>query len=239
MAGAGSTVEAGEVARFDALADRWWDPSGPMRPLHRMNPLRTAWTITCAGEAGIPWQGARLLDVGCGAGLASEEFARRGAAVTGIDAAPEAIAVARAHAAASGLAIEYRVAPPETLADESLAFDVVTALEVIEHVADRGAFLASLATLLRPGGLLVLSTINRTLRSLAVAKIGAEYVARLLPRGTHDWRRFVTPAELGRELRAAGFRPLKTAGMTMRLPSGAWVESRDLSVNYIAASVRL
>lgn len=239
MAGAGSTVEAGEVARFDALADRWWDPSGPMRPLHRMNPLRTAWTIACAAEAGIAWEGARLLDVGCGAGLASEEFARKGARVTAIDAAPEAIAVARTHAAASGLAIDYRVAPPETLADEGLAFDVVTALEVIEHVADRGAFLASLAALLRPGGLLVLSTLNRTLRSLAVAKIGAEYVARLLPRGTHDWRRFVTPAELGRELRAAGFRPLKTAGMTMRLPSGAWVESRDLSVNYIAASVRL
>ncbi len=239
MAGSGSTVEAGEVARFDALAGRWWDPAGPMRPLHRMNPLRTAWVMARAAEAAIPWDGARVLDVGCGAGLASEEFARKGAAVTGIDAAPEAIAVARVHAEASGLAVTYRVAPPETLADEGLRFDVVTALEVIEHVADRGAFLASLASLTRPGGLVALSTINRTMRSLAVAKIGAEYVARLLPRGTHDWRRFVTPAELGRELRAAGFRPVATAGMSMRLHSGNWAESRDLTVNYIAAALRL
>lgn len=236
---AGGTVEAAEVARFDALAARWWDPAGPMRPLHRMNPLRTAWVMARAAGAGIAWTGARVLDVGCGAGLAAEAFARAGATVTGIDAAPAAIAAARAHAAAAGVAVAYRVAPPETLADEGLAFDVVTALEVIEHVADTGAFLAALAALTRPGGLVALSTINRTLRSFAVAKVGAEDVARLLPRGTHDWRRFVTPAELGRELRAAGFRPVASAGMTMRLATGAWVESDDLAVNYLAAAIRL
>ena len=237
--GTGGTVEAAEVARFDALAARWWDPAGPMRPLHRMNPLRTRWVMARTLEAGIVWRGARVLDVGCGAGLAAEAFARAGADVTGIDAAPEAIASARAHAAAEGLGIAYRVAPPETLADEGAVFDVVTALEVIEHVADRGAFLAALAALTRPGGLLALSTINRTLRSFAVAKVGAEYIARILPPGTHDWRRFVTPAELGRELRAAGFRPVATSGMTMRLPSCTWTESGDLSVNYLAAAIRL
>jgi 2-polyprenyl-6-hydroxyphenyl methylase/3-demethylubiquinone-9 3-methyltransferase len=237
--GAGGTVEAAEVARFDALAARWWDPDGPMRPLHRMNPLRTRWVMARAAEAGIAWPGARVLDVGCGAGLAAEAFARAGAEVTGIDAAAEAIAAARAHAAAQGLAVTYRVAPPETLVDEGAVFDVVTALEVIEHVADTGAFLAALAALTRPGGLVALSTINRTLRSFALAKVGAEYIARILPRGTHDWRRFVTPAELGRELRGAGFRPVATAGMTLRLPFAAWVETRDLSVNYLAAAIRL
>ncbi|WP_291296427.1 bifunctional 2-polyprenyl-6-hydroxyphenol methylase/3-demethylubiquinol 3-O-methyltransferase UbiG [Elioraea sp.] len=233
------TVEAAEIARFGALADRWWDPNGPMRPLHRMNPLRTAWVKARAGELGIAWEGARVLDVGCGAGLAAEAFARAGAGVTAIDAAAEAVDAARAHTAAGGLAIDYRVAAPEELAAEGAAFDVVTALEVIEHVADTGAFLAALAAVTRPGGLVVLSTLNRTLASLAVAKIGAEYVARLLPRGTHDWRRFITPAELGRELRAAGLRPVATAGMRMNLVTGAWTESSDLSINYIAAATRL
>lgn len=239
MTGAGRTVEAAEVARFGALAERWWDPDGPMRPLHRMNPLRTRWVMARAAEAGIGWQGARVLDVGCGAGLAAEAFARAGASVTGIDAAPEAIAAAREHAEPAGLAIAYRAAAPETLAAEGMTFDVVTALEVIEHVADTGAFLAALASLTRPGGLVALSTINRTLASLAIAKIGAEYVARLLPPGTHDWRRFVTPAELGRELRAAGFRPVATAGMRFSVATGAWAASGDLSVNYLVAAVRL
>jgi 2-polyprenyl-6-hydroxyphenyl methylase/3-demethylubiquinone-9 3-methyltransferase len=233
-----STVSAAETAKFGAFAARWWDPDGPMRPLHRMNPLRTGWIARRIEAAGLAWPGLRLLDAGCGAGLAAEAFARRGAAVTGIDAAAEAIAAARLHAEQAGLAIDYRIAAPEDLAAEGASFDVVIALEVIEHVADRAAFLAALAALTRPGGLLFLSTLNRTARSFLLAKLGAEYLLRLLPVGTHDWRGFVTPAELARLLRRAGFAVTDSAGMTMHPLSGAWRESRDLSVNYLVAARR-
>jgi 2-polyprenyl-6-hydroxyphenyl methylase/3-demethylubiquinone-9 3-methyltransferase len=232
------TVSAAETAKFGAFADRWWDPEGPMRPLHRMNPLRTGWIAERVSGAGLAWPGLRLLDVGCGAGLAAEDFARRGASVTGIDASVEAIAAARLHAEQGGVAIDYRIAAPEDLAAEGAAFDVVVALEVIEHVADRDAFLAALAALTRPGGLVFLSTLNRTARSFVLAKLGAEYLLRLLPVGTHDWRGFVTPAEGAR----AGRRPRRavtdSAGMTMDPLTGAWRESRDLSVNYLVAARR-
>ncbi|WP_439576944.1 bifunctional 2-polyprenyl-6-hydroxyphenol methylase/3-demethylubiquinol 3-O-methyltransferase UbiG [Elioraea sp.] len=233
-----STVSAAEAAKFGALAEHWWDPEGPMRPLHRMNPLRTGWIARRVEAAGLAWRGLRLLDVGCGAGLAAEAFARRGAAVTGIDAASEAIAAARRHAEQGGLAIDYRIAAPEELAEEGALFDVVVALEVIEHVADRDAFLAALATLTRPGGLVFLSTLNRTARSFLLAKVGAEYLLRLLPVGTHDWRAFVTPAELARALRRAGFAVTDSAGMTMAPLTGTWRESGDLSVNYLVAARR-
>ncbi|WP_333671469.1 bifunctional 2-polyprenyl-6-hydroxyphenol methylase/3-demethylubiquinol 3-O-methyltransferase UbiG [Elioraea tepidiphila] len=232
------TVSAAEAAKFGAFAERWWDPEGPMRPLHRMNPLRTGWIADRVAAAGLAWAGLRLLDVGCGAGLAAEAFARRGASVTAIDASAEAIAAARLHAEQGGLAIDYRIAAPEDLAAEGARFDVVVALEVIEHVADRDAFLAALAALTRPGGRVFLSTLNRTARSFLLAKLGAEYLLRLLPVGTHDWRGFVTPAELARALRRAGLAVIDSAGMTMDPLTGAWRESRDLSVNYLIAARR-
>ncbi len=217
-----ASVRADEVARFDALAARWWDPAGPMAPLHAMNPLRVGWVDRrVRARFGGP---VRLLDVGCGAGLAAEALARLGHQVLGVDAAGEAIAAAREHAADAGLPLEYSVGAAEELVAKGQRFQAVTALEVIEHVADPAAFVAVLAELLEPGGMLFVSTINRTARSLAVAKLGAEYVLRLLPRGTHEWRRFVTPDELRGYAGRAGLRWLGAAGMVFDPLSraGAW-----------------
>ncbi|MGG5812305.1 bifunctional 2-polyprenyl-6-hydroxyphenol methylase/3-demethylubiquinol 3-O-methyltransferase UbiG [Falsiroseomonas sp. CW058] len=237
----GTAVEA-EIRKFGALAARWWDPDGPMKPLHRMNPLRTRWIAQRIarrhGRSGTDLSGLTLLDVGCGAGLASEAFARMGAAVTGLDAAGEALAAARAHAAAGGLSISYREGGPEDLAAEGARFDAVVALEVIEHVEDRARFCAALAACAGPGAPVFLSTLNRTARSFLLAKLGAEYVLRLLPVGTHDWRMFPTPGELGQVLRGAGLRVTDLAGMTMDPLTGRWRESRDLGVNYIAMAER-
>jgi 2-polyprenyl-6-hydroxyphenyl methylase / 3-demethylubiquinone-9 3-methyltransferase len=227
------TASAAEVAKFDALAARWWDPRGPMAPLHAMNPLRTRWVLERLGDP----HGLALLDVGCGAGLASEVFARAGARVTGLDAAGEALAAARAHAEAGGLAIDYREGLPEDLPADA-RYDAVVALEVVEHVTDRPAFMASLARVLRPGGRLFMSTINRTPRSFLMAKVGAEYVLRLLPVGTHDWRAFVTPAELAAAMRGAGLRAADSAGMVFDPLRGAWKLSRDLGVNYLMMGER-
>ncbi len=225
----GAATQA-EIARFDALAAQWWDPSGPMAPLHAMNPLRIAWIA-----ARLPSTPGRILDVGCGAGLAAEALARQGHAVLGIDAAGETLAAGRAHAAGQGLDIEYRQATTTDLVHEGQRFAAITALEVIEHVPDQPGFLRDLAALLEPGGRLFVSTLNRTARSLLMAKFGAEYVLRLLPVGTHDWRRFVTPAELARDGRAAGLRLTGSAGMSFDPLRRRWRESRDLGVNYIAA----
>ena len=217
-----------EIAKFNRLAAEWWDPAGPMAPLHAMNELRTGWV-----DLQVPQRG-RLLDVGCGAGLAAEAFARLGYDVLGIDAAADPIAAAAAHAEGAGLSLAYRTATAETLVAEGARFPVVTALEVIEHVADPARFLALLSSLIEPGGLIFLSTLNRTVRSLAVGKIGAEYIARLLPTGTHEWRRFVTPAELDRAARPAGLRLAASRGMTYDLRERTWRGSADLSVNYLA-----
>ena len=256
MAGAaraagGGTAIGSEIAKFDRLAARWWDPRGPMAPLHAMNPARMGWITERLARAHDrdpgaprPLAGLRVLDVGCGAGLASEALARAGADVTGLDAAAEAIGAARAHAEKAGLSVSYRVGTPEALLATGATgggrggFDAVLALEVIEHVADRAAFCRHLAALMRPDGRLFLSTLNRTARSLLLAKIGAEYVLRLLPAGTHDWRMFVRPAELGADLRGAGLRIADLAGLSFDVLSGRWRVSRDLGVNYIAMAVR-
>jgi 2-polyprenyl-6-hydroxyphenyl methylase/3-demethylubiquinone-9 3-methyltransferase len=233
---AGGTVSAAEVARFDALAARWWDPNGPMRPLHRMNPARIGWIMKrverhFGGAAGLP-----ALDIGCGAGLAAEALARRGLDVLGVDAAGAAIAAARAHAEGAGLSLAYREGQAEDLLAEGLRFPVITALEVIEHVPDADGFLGVLARLLAPGGLLFLSTLNRTARSFVTAKIGAEYVLRMLPVGTHDWRQFMTPVELAAAMRGAGLRMTDSAGLVPAFGTGGWRTSRDLGVNYIVCA---
>jgi len=228
----GGSVVADEVARFDALAAQWWNPSGPMRPLHEMNPLRVGWIDRrIRARRGGP---VRLLDIGCGAGLAAEALAGLGHDVLGLDAAADAIAAANAHAAGQDMSLSYRVGAAEDLAAEGARFPVITALEVIEHVADPAEFLRLLAQLIEPSGLLFISTLNRTLRSLAVAKLGAEYVLRLLPIGTHDWQRFVTPAELGVYGKTAGFRMMDISGMLFDLRSRQWRTGPDLAVNYIA-----
>ena len=222
-----SSVSDTEIAKFGRLAARWWDPAGPMRALHAMNPLR------------IEWIGSRLspadtvLDLGCGAGIAAEALARRGHDVLGVDASAEAIEAAQAHADGCGLSLRYRCGSAEDLVAEDAAFDAVTALEVIEHVQDQPAFMALLAGLTRPGGSVFVSTLNRTLPSLAVAKIGAEYVARVLPAGTHDWRRFVPPEALAGYGRAAGLALTDITGMAMA--PGGWRATRNVAINYLAA----
>lgn len=229
----GTSTDAAEVARFGRLAEEWWNESGPMRPLHRMNATRIAWIRARIHEHFPDPAGLGLIDVGCGAGLATEALARQGFSVLGIDPSPPLIRAAIAHAEGRRLPLRYRVGVAEQLAGEGLRFPVVTALEVIEHVAEPDRFLAAIAMLAAPGGLVFLSTINRTLKSLLVAKIGAEYLLRLLPPGTHDWRRFIPPSEMERLLTAAGLRMADIAGMTFDPLCRRWRESHDLSVNYI------
>ena len=241
--GAQSVIDE-EVARFDALGADWWDPAGPMAPLHRLNPTRIAWVRdTIAGHFkhsgdGPPLAGLSLLDIGCGAGLLAEPLSRLGAEVTGLDPAPTSIAIARAHAEETGATPTYRVGTAEELAGEGARFDVVTAMEVVEHVADVPAFVAAAASLVKPGGLFVLSTLNRTFKSFALAIIGAEYVLRWLAPGTHRWEQFVTPDELAAALAAAGLEPINRRGVSYDPLRGEWRLTRDLAVNYFMAARR-
>ncbi len=230
-----ATLSAAEIGRFNAIADRWWAPDGPMAPLHRMNPLRVAWITRHLRRHYPAGLSGEILDIGCGAGLLAEALARAGFPVLGLDAAPATIAAAEAHAMGQGLPLRYRTGRIETLIAEQMTFPVITALEVIEHVPDPAGFLAGLQVALAPGGLLVISTLNRTLRSLLTAKIGAEYIARLLPIGTHDWRQFIPPRALSAMAAAAGLRTIDSAGMSFDPLRRQWRDSRDLSINYIMA----
>jgi|SRR5687767_13185462 2-polyprenyl-6-hydroxyphenyl methylase/3-demethylubiquinone-9 3-methyltransferase len=226
----GPNVDPAEIAKFDAAAPRWWDPDGEFRPLHDLNPARLDYVEARAGLAG-----KQVLDVGCGGGLLAEGMALRGARVLGIDLAPEALAVARLHAAESGLGVEYRQVAVEELAESAPAgFDIVTCLEMLEHVPDPSAVVGALARLVRPGGHVILSTINRNAKAFALAIVGAEYVMRLLPMGTHRYARLIRPSELSRWARAAGLELGDLAGLEYDPFSRQARVSTDVSVNYLA-----
>ncbi|MGL4542698.1 MAG: bifunctional 2-polyprenyl-6-hydroxyphenol methylase/3-demethylubiquinol 3-O-methyltransferase UbiG [Polymorphobacter sp.] len=238
-----ASIDPAEAAFFGKLADDWWNPAGSSAMLHRINPVRLAYIRDAAcrhfdrsARDRTPLTGLRGLDIGCGAGLVTEPLARLGATVTGIDAASENIAVARDHAAAMRLAVDYRATSVEALATTGAAFDLVTCLEVIEHVADRGSFLAAVAALIRPGGLLVMSTPNRTPLSWATLIIGSERVLRTIPRGAHDWSRFMTPPELTAALADAGLAVIDTQGLQWR-PASGFALGPDTAVDYFVGAV--
>ncbi len=241
-----NTVDPSEIAKFEAMAAEWWDPHGKFKPLHMLNPCRLDYiTQQIAGEfdrdlkAPSPFQGLRLLDIGCGGGLLSEPMARLGAEVVGADAAEGNLPVARVHAEQSGLQIDYRHTTAEAMAAAGEQFDVVLNMEVVEHVADPAGFLTASQQLLKPGGLLICSTINRNPKSYAMAIFGAEVVMRWLPRGTHEWDKFITPDELFDLLRQAGLDPVDRKGFVFNPILWSWsISDRDLSVNYVTASVK-
>jgi len=243
--GGDTTLDAREVARFERLAGEWWDANGKFRPLHRQGPARLSFIREAltrhferpAGEI-KPLKSITILDVGCGGGLVCEPLCRLGGEVTGIDPTEETIAVARAHAEAQGLAIGYRAVRAETLREAGESFDAVVCLEVIEHVPDVAMILKTISGLVRPGGMLVISTLNRTWKSYALAIIAAEYVLGWLPRGTHDWQRFVTPEELKGQLRGAGFATPRLSGIVYDVMRDEWRLDPDTDVNYMAAAAR-
>jgi 2-polyprenyl-6-hydroxyphenyl methylase/3-demethylubiquinone-9 3-methyltransferase len=241
-----NTVDASEIAKFEAMAAEWWDPNGKFKPLHMLNPCRLDYiTRQIAAEfdrdlsAPLPFAGLRLLDIGCGGGLLSEPMARLGAEVVGADAAERNLPVARIHAEQSGLKIDYRHTTAEAMAVAGEQFDVVLNMEVVEHVADPLAYLTACHDLLKPGGLHICSTLNRNAKSYAVAILGAEYVMRWLPKGTHEWSKFITPDELFGLLEQAGLRPVDRKGFVFNPVLWRWsISERDLSVNYVTASLK-
>ena len=246
MAQVNQTVDDAEIAKFEAMATEWWDPNGKFKPLHMLNPTRLDYiTRQIAAEFGrdlttpLPFAGLRLLDIGCGGGLLSEPMARLGAEVVGADAAPRNIPVAQIHAQKSGLTIDYRHTTAEALAAAGEQFDVVLNMEVVEHVADPLAYLTACQQLLKPGGLMICSTINRNPKSFLMAIIGAEYVMRWLPKGTHEWAKFITPDELYDLIRKASLDPVDRKGFVFNKLTWSWsISGRDLSVNYVTASLK-
>lgn len=234
------TVDEAEVARFSAMAAEWWDPEGKFRPLHKFSPVRLAFIRDAAAahfsrdaESLDSLKGLRLLDIGCGGGLLCEPMARLGAEVVGADPSRVNVETAKVHARDQGLAIDYRCTTAEELAAAGERFDIVLNMEVVEHVADVPLFLATCAELVRPGGLMVLATLNRTLKAFALAIVGAEYVLRWLPRGTHRWEKFVTPAELAGALGKAGMRAEPPVGVVYNPLLDVWRTSADTDVNYL------
>jgi 2-polyprenyl-6-hydroxyphenyl methylase/3-demethylubiquinone-9 3-methyltransferase len=242
---AAPTVDAAELARFAALAGQWWNPRGKMAPLHKFNPIRLGYIrdIACKRFARDPKRldcldGLRMLDIGCGGGLLSEPLARLGADLVGADPAEANIEAARLHAADGGLAIDYRATTAEALAEAGERFDVVLAMEVVEHVADLNLFVELTGAMVKPGGLMIAATLNRTLKSFALAIVGAEYVLRWLPRGTHQWDKFVTPNELEIALARAGLRLIDETGVIYNPLADRWRLGSDMDVNYMVTAER-
>jgi 2-polyprenyl-6-hydroxyphenyl methylase/3-demethylubiquinone-9 3-methyltransferase len=240
-----STINADEIAKFSAMADAWWDPEGDFKPLHKFNPVRLAyirdWALRHFERSETerrPLAGLSVLDIGCGGGLLTEPLTRLGASVTGIDAGGRDIAVAKLHAERSGLDITYREATSEALAREGARFDIVLNMEVVEHVDNVPLYMKSCADLVAPSGLLFSATINRTLRALALAKFGAEYVLRWLPRGTHDWTKFLTPDELKALITRNGLRIIEDTGVVFHPLADEWRRSPDTGVNYMVLAER-
>lgn len=241
-----SSVDQDEVAKFEAMAAEWWDPNGTFKPLHMLNPCRLEYiTNQIAAQfdrdlsAPAPFEGLRILDIGCGGGLLSEPMARLGARVMGADAAARNIPIARLHAEQSKLEIDYQHTSAEDLVTAGARFDVVLNMEVVEHVHDPQTFLTSCCALLKPGGAMVCSTLNRNPKSFLMAIVGAEHIMRWLPKGTHEWRKFITPDELYALLEGAGLTPVDRKGMVFNPLSWSWaLSSRDLSVNYVTLSVK-
>jgi len=235
-----TTIDAGEVERFSALAQEWWNPNGKFRPLHKFNPVRLAYIRDNVAahfgrdpRAAKPFEGLRILDIGCGGGLLCEPMARLGAEVVGADASATNIEVARLHAAESGVAIDYRAETAEALSEQGEKFDIVLNMEVVEHVADVDLFIEKCAEMLKPGGLMFVATINRTLKALGLAIIGAEYVLRWLPRGTHQYGKLVRPEEMERALSNAGLAMRDRTGVVYNPLTDRWNRSRDMDVNYM------
>ena len=241
-----TTVDPAEVAKFEAMAAEWWDLDGKFKPLHMMNPVRLGYiTEQIAAEFGrdlnddAPFKGLRILDIGCGGGLLCEPMCRLGAEVVGVDAAERNIPVAQAHARQSGLNIDYRHTTAEAMAAAGEQFDIVLNMEVVEHVADPQAYLTACQQLLKSGGLHICSTINRNPKSFAVAIVGAEWVMRWLPKGTHEWHKFITPDELYSLIQTAGLKPVDRKGFVFNPILWSWsISDRDLSVNYVTAAVK-
>ena len=240
-----STILANEPEKFGAIAQSWWDPQGPFKPLHRLNPVRLSYirqqittlkTLNVSKEEIMaqPFSGLSILDIGCGGGLVAEPMARLGGQVTALDASEDTLTVARDHAASQGLAIDYRLGGPEELPPET-SFDVVLALEVVEHVDDHMLFLRTCANLVKPGGVLILSTLNRTMKAFLLAKVAAEYILRWVPKGTHDWRLFMRPSEIAAVLMQEGLTLRDVTGLSYNPLFSVWTTGKDTSVNYIMA----